>query len=108
MRYMVENYGLKSGGDIVSIVDYAFACHENDGWLDLTPCDESGEPLLKYEGFAIHVTALYGRRALCVYGCDSCARNFCRHLDAAFTAGNGGAAAVVAYCDCNRADSIGF
>ena len=107
MRYMVENYGLKSEQDIVSIVDNAFACHD-DGWLDVTPCDESGSPLLEYEGFSIHVTYLYGRRTLCVYGWDSCARVFCRHLDAAFTAGNGGGAAVVAYCDCNRADSIGF
>lgn len=107
MLYSVENYGLKSERDIISIIDYVFACHD-DGWLDVTPCDESGHPSRKYIGFSIHVTALFGRRALCVYGWDYFARDFCRHLDDAFSIGAVGNAAVVAYCDCNRVDSIGF
>lgn len=108
MRYMVEHYGLNSEKDIAVIVDYALACHECDGWLDVTPWTESGRPSRKYRGFTIHVTSLYGRPAVCVYGCDSCARAFCRCLDEAYITADGGHDIVVAYCDCTRADSIGF
>lgn len=108
MRYMVEHYGLKSEGDIIALIDNAFSCHEGDGWLDVTPWTESGRPSRKYCGFTIHVTTLYGRPAVCVYGCDSCARAFCRHIDDAFAIGDAGRAAIVAYCDCTRAGSIGF
>ena len=108
MKYIVDGYGVMTDGEIVQFVGRIFSDPTRNEWLNVTPCTNSGRPSRKYCGFKIHVTTLFERPAVCVYGSDSCAHMVAVCIEYEYKAADGEREPIVAYHDSTRPSSIVF